>query len=602
MSFIARRPIRSRRGVTLIEMLVTVALLILIMTIIVQIFGSATGAMSASRAFQELDQGLRRLDSTIRNDLRGVTARFTPPLDPKDNLGYFEYSENAFADAQGEDGDDTLRFTTKAPDGQPFTGRMVVSPLTQPILITSQYAEVIYFLRGDRLYRRVFLIAPERQRSVSYGPEAKGGYRDSAGNLSSWLSRNDLSARPPHLVGSAVLPPVLNTLAALTNRENRAFAPRFYPDPNGNSIIDESPVDGVPDDYPTLYSTANPQLRAFPYIYPGAYSRPDPDSVGSAQGWIHSLDPSPTNPTFNHSPLTQGDSLAVPGTAGTQTLWGLPTWRETYAQGWEDPYPTPPSAGSKQQPPGLKPYNPSATTNAGGPLLPPVSTLNQPFRDGAGTTTFALASPAGDAVWEDDLIMTGVRSFDIKAYDNAFAGYVDLGWGDDIGNPAVYNPSYYNALGDKPTVPPYIVSNTTSILWPFNSGLSHNLLTQTFAHEGRMPPTVADGRFDPQAAGYGFAMNVGDDSTAVIRLRRVWDSWSTDYTQAPATRFVSTTGASTPAGGLPFEAPDPRFFPRSFPPPYPAALRGIQIQIRVVDPRNEHVKVLTIRQDFSDKL
>ena len=28
--------------------------------------------------------------------------------------------------------------------------------------------------------------------------------------------------------------------------------------------------------------------------------------------------------------------------------------------------------------------------------------------------------------------MTGVRSFDIKAYDNALAGYADLGWGDDL--------------------------------------------------------------------------------------------------------------------------------------------------------------------------
>ncbi len=34
--------------------------------------------------------------------------------------------------------------------------------------------------------------------------------------------------------------------------------------------------------------------------------------------------------------------------------------------------------------------------------------------------------------WEDDLIMTGVRSFDVKAYDNALAGYGDLGWGDDL--------------------------------------------------------------------------------------------------------------------------------------------------------------------------
>ena len=34
--------------------------------------------------------------------------------------------------------------------------------------------------------------------------------------------------------------------------------------------------------------------------------------------------------------------------------------------------------------------------------------------------------------WEDDLVMTNVRSFDVKAYDNAFAGYADLGWGDDL--------------------------------------------------------------------------------------------------------------------------------------------------------------------------
>ena len=30
--------------------------------------------------------------------------------------------------------------------------------------------------------------------------------------------------------------------------------------------------------------------------------------------------------------------------------------------------------------------------------------------------------------------MTGVRSFDVKAYDNSLAGYADLGWGDDLRN------------------------------------------------------------------------------------------------------------------------------------------------------------------------
>src|SRR3954449_13276097 len=89
------RPRSPRRGVTLIEMLVVVALLVLMMTIIVQIFSAATGAVSVSKVYQELDDGLRQADSTIRQDLLGVTARLNPPIDPQENLGYFEYIENA---------------------------------------------------------------------------------------------------------------------------------------------------------------------------------------------------------------------------------------------------------------------------------------------------------------------------------------------------------------------------------------------------------------------------------------------------------------------------------------------------------------------------
>ncbi len=40
----------------------------------------------------------------------------------------------------------------------------------------------------------------------------------------------------------------------------------------------------------------------------------------------------------------------------------------------------------------------------------------------------------------------------------------------------------------------------------------------------------------------------------------------------------------------------------SYPAPYPIPMRGIQIQIRITDPENQHVKSLTIRQDFTDKL
>ena len=120
------RPAR-RRGVTLIEMLVTVAMLVIIMTILVQVFQAATGALTAAQTVQQLDDELKLLDSTIRSDLAGATAKFTPPLDPSQNLGYFEYGENEFADIQGEDSDDYIRFTAKAPPGRPFTGRMWVT-------------------------------------------------------------------------------------------------------------------------------------------------------------------------------------------------------------------------------------------------------------------------------------------------------------------------------------------------------------------------------------------------------------------------------------------------------------------------------------------
>ena len=85
----------------------------------------------------------------------------------------------------------------------------------------------------------------------------------------------------------------------------------------------------------------------------------------------------------------------------------------------------------------------------------------------------------------------------------------------------------------------------------------------------------------------------------MVRLRRVWDSWSTEYTQAPGT---GVNPATSPAAFFPAGPPyAPPIYP-SYPPPYPAPLRGIQIQIRVTDPANQRVKTLTIRQDFTDKL
>ncbi len=116
-----------------------------------------------------------------------------------------------------------------------------------------------------------------------------------------------------------------------------------------------------------------------------------------------------------------------------------------------------------------------------------------------------------------------------------------------------------------------------------------------------MPPLTTDQRYDAQFGpqsytGVNYTGNIGDNQSGIVRLRRVWDSWSTEYSQAPATG-QNVNNNAFPAGP-PFTPP---IYP-SYPPPYPAQLRAIQIHIRVADPKNQHVKSLTLRQDFTEKL
>ena len=301
--------IRTPAGVTLVEMLVTLAILLLMMTAIVKIFQAATGSLNSAQAYQELDNQLRQLDATIRSDLNGVTCKLTPPNNPQNNPGYLEYGENEFADVQGEDADDYIRFTAKAPAGRPFTGRMWVPPPNsanlhattgtpsatqlfeagyQPITITSDYAEIIYFLRNGNLYRRVLLVAPERQSAVvptinnqasfmtldglvtnqSFLPFGLGG-----ATAVSWQGMNDLSAHPAPtgpdpLAFATHNSVVLNTLADLTNRENRWAYQRFANDFQSNltgaappdNLADDFNGDNVPDYYPSLYGGLIPRL------------------------------------------------------------------------------------------------------------------------------------------------------------------------------------------------------------------------------------------------------------------------------------------------------------------------------------------------------
>ncbi|ADV63393.1 hypothetical protein Isop_2827 [Isosphaera pallida ATCC 43644] len=658
-------PHRHRRGVTLVEMLVVVGLLTLMMSLIAVIFQGATQAVNVAQVTQDLDAQLRRLDALIRDDLEGATARFTPPLNPRDNLGYFEYGENEFADDQEEDTDDYIAFTAKAPPGRPFTGRLwvpIVPPATgftppganatavaailerfMPITVTSEFAEIIYFMRWDvttgtgKLYRRVLLIDPKRTEmyAAAVGPpsvlrpfgNALGPQPNSSLNtpgfylwnlirqapvdtslglpqveyLASWMGVNDLSVRPgPATTALVTTPdvfmPVGNTLGDLTDRHNRFMRPRFTDDyitndggaPAPDGKADDTNFDGLPDYYPTLYPGA-PNVRVpvgarntldakpFPYIYRGMdVSKPGGVTLTSP---LLSLPYANNRPEdlalrLNHAPLSFGESsrYGVP-----RNSWlGFPTWRETavgqLSVAGGSPIPSPLAFHS------LHPINdPNNTFGSTGSQVRGVSWEGLAvFPD----RMFAATPQAQDqllrGVWEDDLIMTGVRSFDVKALDPNIKLFDELSGG-AFPNVA----STYVDLG-------YADGFLDSVLGGLNGFQRLRIKNETFAHNGWTPPRIIDGVLDPN-----FPQNVGDNNTAIPRLCRVWDSWSTTYTRAPQ---------------YPLSVPDiaglnqiPPAMP-SYPAPYPQALRGIQINIRVVDPRESRVRSLTIRHDFSSKL
>ncbi len=182
-----RSTFSSQPAFTLVELLVSVALVVLLMLMFAEVFQLATGAMSRQRGLAENDQRARSLAIVIRADLDKRTFRNVVPFFPGERAdtsptpfsnrrGYFYISENDPRD----DTDDVLQFTvdanitTKNSDETPYVGRakLLIAPLTrnpnQPEAddgntqpdnaAASPAAEVCYFLRNGNLYRRVLLI------------------------------------------------------------------------------------------------------------------------------------------------------------------------------------------------------------------------------------------------------------------------------------------------------------------------------------------------------------------------------------------------------------------------------------------------------------
>jgi prepilin-type N-terminal cleavage/methylation domain-containing protein len=216
---------QKRRGFTLIEMLIAVTLVLLMMVLFAEIFGLAGESMTLQQAIADGDQQVRSFTTVLRADLQKRTMRTAVPFSPQEDP---DYAGVPFTDRQGyfyvslndpdNAGDNLLQFTVRSTildengDETPYYGKgtglvqrtnMVGTAVAVPaqasvrrnpqqpehddgelatnFTASSSAAEVCYYLRGGRLYRRQILIRNPLVASGTNEADPQLSW-DSAGN------------------------------------------------------------------------------------------------------------------------------------------------------------------------------------------------------------------------------------------------------------------------------------------------------------------------------------------------------------------------------------------------------------------------------------
>jgi prepilin-type N-terminal cleavage/methylation domain-containing protein len=236
-----------RRGFTLIEMLVAMAITLIMMGAVVTLFGTVGNSISDSRATMESSERLRNARNILQNDLANFTVTVQPPRGPEGGEGYLEIVEGSDNDmidmtpyppptpipsgwGLRGDADDILAFTAKS-RGEPFIAQV------GGVTVQSWTAEIIYFtvvapgaatltneagtsFQLKTLYRRIILVSPSTVVGAVSGR-----------TVAQYQAAHDLAVR---IHGTDF---IASTLGDLTKREHR-----FAHNPSGFPFAITTPV------------------------------------------------------------------------------------------------------------------------------------------------------------------------------------------------------------------------------------------------------------------------------------------------------------------------------------------------------------------------
>lgn len=545
---------KHNRGYTLVEMLMATVLTLMMMSAVVGLFESVGRGISNSRALLDTNDRLRMAALQLQRDLGGVTVTMLPPRRPEDNEGYFEYLEGPIGpvfrpEALARDFDKPRTATTADPI--PYESDTTVADNDDILLFTTRTSADPFV--GRCVVNGTLTTIQSTTAEVA------------------WFLRGRTLYRRILLVAP-------NRVAAC--------------DSNGDGVVNrqDSALQNPSGGYYSYYARFDVSARPETYV----------DNATYKTGWVGNTlgDLTKRENRFAHRAHATAD--AFPYSAGRWGQMGLPLLCETAATTW--------MASSSL------PTLPMVTYTC------PIDFWRQPhpWVDGSSNplvdvTTGALLAQTNPNFVGDDVVLTNVIGFDVKAWDpgaptilnttgtapvvlvpgdpgyiyaliqaiNAVSGYAIASYG------AYVDLNYMCQLGTTTYTP------TANAPLPLFDGAGHSY--SGINGVGRYNKANRNNPFDTS--------DLIDSSTpptiqATLRSYSVYDTWSTHYENDGVQQYG--TAADTGTNGLDDNGDgvvddlgeaDTR-------PPYPVPLRGIQVTIRVYEPSTRQVRQRTIQQDF----
>lgn len=647
---------RRRRGFTMLEILTSVTLALMLMYAVARIFSRVGGAMNETTSIMQMTNSLRNTKNRLTEDLEALTLIPQPPANSQLGQGYLCYVEGLggplnqvsatngalapfstadsaldterleaygagdpldYVDSTVGDLDDIVSFTAKAPADKPFRGRYLRPVVNfnpdgssyiadvEEDLFESEFAEIIWFVRGTTLYRRVLPIMDDKELQDSLNAfeiaVANGGAI--AGKLAEGIAKNyvpgmlragyaffrfyDVSVHTEYEYiqyssdrGGYEGRVHANTLGDLGDRANRygywnSFGRIHNPYPSDpNRVKPVAYVNGVeatfdryflPDgqgDYAKLYSQFSihgpeVQFEDEPNIrYPWYWLRMP--TLQESASW-----------TFRAG-YPFGDTQFGMAYNPRAPYENSPNW---YGAGSDNQY----RWIGVQQTLSFQISNDDARAKQFGvsglfasPNLPFLNSANsgtspQPFVDYWNNPNFwdqvdpetgdlNRAVLSTDSVFNQDVALTNVISFNVKAWDPRTNSYVDLGSGVANGDSVLDNPNDLRSAGRY----------------------------------------VSDGIYNLTLNGNNYAVPMW------TRTPCVYDTWTEAY-QTNFASFLAENGNNADVSDIPSNAPISSAMLPDYPPPYDVPLKGLQIEIRVFDPRSKTIRNSTFNVDLTKR-